>query len=244
MDAIEILGGLLGRKTGGGSLGGKILKDILGGGGGSNIPSPEPSRQPRSNPNSNSRDYRPNDLDGQARELEDLLNVANNRRPQKTTSNSQTTPIDNRNSNRPNDPFQQRHSPPPSYSPPAERCPPSTQNDQAIFLIRAMINASKADGSVTRDEQQAIIEQVGDQSPETVRFLQQEFQRELDVREFAWSIPLGLEQKVYSMSLIGMNLDSNQEAQYLGELAHGLRLPPELCNQIHDRMGAPKIFTT
>jgi uncharacterized membrane protein YebE (DUF533 family) len=44
------------------------------------------------------------------------------------------------------------------------------------------------------------------------------------------------------MSLLGMKLDSRAEADYLAELAQGLRLAPQVCNQIHCRYGAPEIF--
>jgi uncharacterized membrane protein YebE (DUF533 family) len=107
-------------------------------------------------------------------------------------------------------------------------------------MIRAMVNAAKADGEITPDEQQTMLEQVG-KSQEAVDFLRREISRPLNVREFAWSVPLGMEQQVYTMSLIGMNLDTQAEADYLLELAHGLRIGPELRRQIHAHYGAPEI---
>lgn len=115
-------------------------------------------------------------------------------------------------------------------------------NAQAEVLIRAMVMAAKADGQITRDEQEAIVKQLGDLDQEEINFLQTEFAREVDVRDFAWSVPLGLEQQVYGVSLMAMDLDEQKEATYLGELAHGLRLAPELCNSIHEQFNAPKIF--
>lgn len=115
-------------------------------------------------------------------------------------------------------------------------------NAQAELLIRAMVMAAKADGQITRDEQEAIVGQLGDLDQTEVSFLQAEFAREVDVRDFAWSVPLGMEQQVYGISLMAMDLDEQKEAKYLGELAHGLRLPPEVCNGIHDQFDAPRIF--
>ncbi len=54
--------------------------------------------------------------------------------------------------------------------------------------------------------------------------------------------PLGLEEQVYSISLIAMKLDTQAEAEYLADLAHGLRLAPEVCNRLHARYNAPAIF--
>ena len=49
-------------------------------------------------------------------------------------------------------------------------------------------------------------------------------------------------QQVYAFSLMGMKLDTQQEAQYLGAIAEGLRLNPQVANQIHAKLGAPQIF--
>ena len=105
-----------------------------------------------------------------------------------------------------------------------------------------MINAAKSDGDISEAEQQNILERLGNPTPDVIGFLQNEFAQPLDVREFAWNVPLGLEQKVYTMSLAAIELDVNTEAAYLRDLAHGLRLTPEVCNQIHRQFGAQEIF--
>jgi uncharacterized membrane protein YebE (DUF533 family) len=74
-----------------------------------------------------------------------------------------------------------------------------------------------------------------------VRFLQEELNRDVNVRDFAWSVPLGMEHKVYSISLTAIDLDSKAESDYLRELAHGLRLPAEVCDHIHRKLGVPSL---
>ncbi len=115
-------------------------------------------------------------------------------------------------------------------------------NEEAVLLIRAMIAAAKSDGRITADEQQNILGRIGQPTPEVLEFLKQEFARPVDVRELAWSVPLGLEPKVYMMSLGAIDLDTQAEADYLMRLAHGLRLDPAVCNDIHARLGAPTIY--
>ena len=44
------------------------------------------------------------------------------------------------------------------------------------------------------------------------------------------------------VSLLGMKLDTQREAQYLGAVAQGLRLDGDTCNAIHDKLQAPRIF--
>ena len=116
-------------------------------------------------------------------------------------------------------------------------------NDQAVLMIRAMVNAAKSDGRVDEAEQQNIISKLGsDVSEAEINFLKQEFAAPLDVAGFARSVPNGLEQQIYALSLTSIDLDTQNEAQYLGQLAQGLNIDANLCNQIHDQVGAPKIF--
>ncbi len=116
-------------------------------------------------------------------------------------------------------------------------------NDQAVLMIRAMVNAAKSDGRIDQTEQENIVSKLGsDVSEAEVKFLKQEFAAPLDVASFARSVPKGLEQQIYAMSLTSIELDTQNEAQYLGQLAQGLNIDPNLCNQIHDHIGAPKIF--
>jgi uncharacterized membrane protein YebE (DUF533 family) len=110
------------------------------------------------------------------------------------------------------------------------------QNRQAMALVQAMVNAAKCDGQISQAEQENILSRLNNPSPEALQFLREEFARPLDVREFAWSVPVGMEQQVYSMSLIAVDVDSAAEEGYLRDLAHGLRLTPEVCEQIKERV--------
>ncbi|MDX1928454.1 MAG: DUF533 domain-containing protein [Pirellulaceae bacterium] len=267
MDAIDILGSLLGgRKSGGGSSGGgggglggvilgQILKNATAG-----ARQPEPQQHPSPPASSGRGSSRvPGDLQQEASELEDLLNVARNRNEQRTQAppapasrpTPQAAPQQNfphSNSTSSNSPFSNSPFAKPTSrtnAPPPRRDSannPQQQNEDAIVLIRAMINAAKSDGEISEAEQQSILERIGNPTQEVIEFLRNEFNQPLDVREFAWSVPLGLEQKVYTMSLAAIDLDQSKEAGYLRDLAHGLRLSPEVCNQIHQQFGAQEIF--
>lgn len=117
-------------------------------------------------------------------------------------------------------------------------------NDQATVMIRAMVNAAKSDGRIDQTEQENIVSKLGnDVSEAEVAFLRTEFAAPLDVQAFARSVPRGLEQQVYFLSLTSIDLDTQNEAQYLGNLAKEMNIDPNICNQIHDQVGAPKIFS-
>src|SRR5262245_32879708 len=112
MDPFEILGSILGQKAGGSGTGADILKDIFMGGARRQAPSrsePESSSQPAGD-----------DIERQARELEDLLNVAKDRSSGGATPQSQS-----------------QQQAPWGQSRPVED-DVSRQNEQASILIRAM----------------------------------------------------------------------------------------------------------
>lgn len=227
MDAMDVLGALLGKKSGSGSAGGNILKDILGGGSSSRQQTP-PQRRHAPTPQ---QGRRPKSIGESAKSLEDLLNVSNSRHAQRhPKAHRVPAPAPS-----PTPTPQRRYTPPE----PAEQ---DSLNEQSVVLIRAMISAAKSDGQITQDEQQAIVGQMGHLSENELNFLRDEFSRPVDVRELAWNTPLGLEEQVYSMSLIAIDLDENKEAEYLADLAHGLRMQPARCNQLHQKYNAPEIF--
>lgn len=120
--------------------------------------------------------------------------------------------------------------------------PGSTENAQAELLLRAMINGAKADGTVDEAEQRKIVEHLDDVTEEEVNFVRNEMDQPLDVEAFIRSVPKGMEQQVYLMSLLGIDLDSKAEAQYLDQLAKGMGIAPDLANQIHTKLGVPNLY--
>jgi uncharacterized membrane protein YebE (DUF533 family) len=119
---------------------------------------------------------------------------------------------------------------------------PQQANDQAVLLIRTMINAAKADGQIDQAEQQAILEKLGQVTQEEIAFIRSEFAKPLDLESFVNDVPRGMEHQVYLLSLATIDLDKQSEANYLGALAQALRITPDEANAIHEQLGAPKIF--
>lgn len=116
------------------------------------------------------------------------------------------------------------------------------EQDDATLLVRAMCNAAKADGQIDKSEIQNIVGRLGEIDKAEAEFLQNELQAPVDLAGFVRSVPRDMAQQVYAFSLMGMRLDTKEEAQYLGAVAQGLQLDPNACNQIHAKLGAPEIF--
>ena len=129
----------------------------------------------------------------------------------------------------------------PGASQPAPATP--EQNDHAGLLIRAMVNAAKSHGGVDQEEQEKIVGQLGEIGPEEAAFIRSEMQAPLDVRSFVNSVPRGMEQQVYLISLMAINLDAKEEADYLDQLAKGLNISEQDSNQLHAQVGAPQLYT-
>lgn len=225
MDLIEILGGMLRQKASKPGRGPDILKDIL-------------NRGRESSPDT-SRNVDQTDIERSAKELEDMLNVSRDRveaRPTSQPRRSQPGP-----SRAPVDDGVAVDSP---YSRSREESSPSNrapQNEQALILIRAMLNAAKADGRVSSGEQQAILKNFENASAETMQFLREELAKPLDVKAFASSVPFGMESQVYSMSLMAIEVDTNAEIAYLNDLAQCLRISEDVREQLHQRYGIAQV---
>lgn len=114
---------------------------------------------------------------------------------------------------------------------------------QATLIIRAMINSAKADGTIDQQEQERIIGKLGSISDSEADFIRKEFEAPLDVAGFVRSVPQGMGQQIYAISLAAIDLDTRTEAQYLSQLAQGLSLSPEVCNALHEQVGAPKLYS-
>ena len=117
-----------------------------------------------------------------------------------------------------------------------------TQEEQAKVLLKAMINAAKADGQIDKSEQAKIVEHVGDVTAEELAFVQSEMAAPLDL-EGVIANANGIEAEVYLSSLMTINLDSKEEALYLDKLAKGLNISEEAADAFHVKLGVPKLYS-
>ena len=120
--------------------------------------------------------------------------------------------------------------------------PSAKQEAVAGLMIRTMVQAAKSDGKLDEAERQKLLARLGEVSPDEQRFVQDELNAPVDVEGLARQTPRGLEQQIYTMSVMGIDLDTQQEAQYLHQLATALGLPQAQVNAIHAKLGVPAIY--
>ena len=113
---------------------------------------------------------------------------------------------------------------------------------EAAILLRAMIQAAKADGKLDAGEKERLMESVGEATRAEIDFINAALKRPVDIDDLLADVPRGMEEKVYTVSVLAITLDERAEAEYLHHLAQALGLEPDEVNEIHSALQAPLIY--
>lgn len=124
-----------------------------------------------------------------------------------------------------------------------EIAPTPEQNAVAGLMLRAMIQAAKADGRIDEAERERLLGQLGDLDEDDRNFIREQMAAPVDPQGLAREVPKGLESQVYLMSLMAIDFDSEQEAAYLHDLAEALGIDRAAANQIHDQVGVQNLYS-
>ncbi|MFV0409364.1 MAG: tellurite resistance TerB family protein [Paracoccus sp. (in: a-proteobacteria)] len=120
--------------------------------------------------------------------------------------------------------------------------PTPDQNAMAGLKLRAMIQAAKADGQIDEAEKERLMGELGELDDEERRFIREQMAAPIDAVALARAVPQGHEPQIYLMSVMAIDFDSQQEAQYLHQLAQAFGLEPQLVNQIHEKVGIQNLY--
>lgn len=124
-----------------------------------------------------------------------------------------------------------------------EIAPTAEQNALAGLMLRAMIQAAKADGKIDDAEKERLMGELGDLDDEERQFVREQMAAPVDAEALAREVPQGLGPQVYMMSVMAIDFDSQEEAQYLHKLAQALGLQPQTVNQIHEQVGVQNLYS-
>lgn len=116
------------------------------------------------------------------------------------------------------------------------------EDEVAKLMLRAMTQAARADGEIDAAEQENLMEIIRASEPENVAVVQDMLRQPVDAAALAADTPKGLETQVYTMALNSITPDNQAEAKYLHNLAEGLGIAPETANELHDSLGAPRLY--
>lgn len=120
--------------------------------------------------------------------------------------------------------------------------PSQDQEAAAALMLAAMIQAAKSDGTFDEDEKAKLLDQLGDVDAEEAAFVRRQMQAPVDVDALVRQTPQGMGPQIYAMSLLGIDLDTQDEAQYLHKLAQAYGMAPAEVNRLHEDMGMPTLY--
>ncbi|MEM9477133.1 MAG: DUF533 domain-containing protein [Pseudomonadota bacterium] len=112
-----------------------------------------------------------------------------------------------------------------------------TMEANAKLMIRAMIQAAKADGEIDAGERERILEHLGELDAEEKAFVEAELAAPVDVHALAADTGEAMKAQVYAMSLMAVKVDTHSEVNYLEGLAAALGLSAETKERVHRSMG-------
>ena len=124
---------------------------------------------------------------------------------------------------------------------PDREAPPVTPEQEAAagLMLRAMIQAARADGVIDAEERERLLGEMGDLDPDERRFVEEEMEAPVDPEGLAAQVPKGLEPEIYAVSLMAIDVDTHAETEHLRRLAHALGLSREEVERAHEEVGAP-----
>jgi uncharacterized membrane protein YebE (DUF533 family) len=114
--------------------------------------------------------------------------------------------------------------------------------DTEKLMVRAMLSAAKADGTVDQEEMTKIVGKLSadDLSEDEKQFVMAELKTPVDVNGLAAQASSPAQAaEVYAASLLVINGDNEDERKYLRNLAAAQNLEAGTVAQLHDMTGAP-----
>lgn len=133
--------------------------------------------------------------------------------------------------------------PPPGPKAESENAHPEGHSD-AILLIRAMIAAANADGTIDQEERSRILKrlQSAELSHEEQAFIANELLMPKALEEIVREVKSPeMARQVYAVSLMAINVDTDAERNYLKGLAHHLGLDDSALSDIHQQLGLQSV---
>ena len=113
--------------------------------------------------------------------------------------------------------------------------------DDAEIIVKAMINAAKADGRIDEKEIQKIIGKLekGGLTEEEKAFFVSEAEKPMNLGKVVSSSGGKIDKaaEIYAASLLAIKVDTPAEQAYMKQLAEGLKLHPEVASYIEQTLG-------
>lgn len=110
----------------------------------------------------------------------------------------------------------------------------------AMVVLRAMINAAKADGQIDQDEMHRIVGKLREAGAdeEARAYILREMDKPMDLDRIIRHVPNAeVAAQAYAASLLTIKVDTRAEQDYMRRLAQELKLDPDAVARIHQILG-------
>jgi uncharacterized membrane protein YebE (DUF533 family) len=108
----------------------------------------------------------------------------------------------------------------------------------ANLIVRAMINAAKADGQVDQAELERIMGSLNQSSSRDREFILDELQKPMETDAIVSAVPNEqVAAQMYAASLMAIDVDTEAEREYLADLAKKLKVDPGVAREIGSAVG-------
>lgn len=123
--------------------------------------------------------------------------------------------------------------------PPPPAAKPAVGHETALHLIRAMITAADVDGLIDAEERESILGRARDAGldAESLQALDVEIRAPLNLKQLVARTPDELRDDTYAAALIAITADTQEEREFLDQLASALKLDPAERQDIHKQLG-------
>jgi len=130
---------------------------------------------------------------------------------------------------------------PPAYQEPQTDAERAELERHSELILKAMVSAAKADGHIDESEMNRILGAIQQSGTEKsgLDFLRTEMAKPLDTSELVAAARGNpeLAAKLYTASLLAIEVDTPAERDYLAQFASALNLAPEVTEQLHQHAG-------
>ncbi|WP_339114353.1 DUF533 domain-containing protein [Thioclava sp. GXIMD2076] len=120
--------------------------------------------------------------------------------------------------------------------------PSPAQNVAAAVLVKALLQAAKADEVIDQPERDKLLAKLDGMHGDERAFVKHILEAPIDIERLSLKVPSGLEPQAYAMSVMAIDPDQPKDIAYLEAFADALGLPEAVIEKVHKELGVAPLL--